>query len=54
MRWFLKRISEPSSFAGIGLIIAGVAQISHNPEAGLGMVTAGVAAIFKAEQPSPK
>ena len=52
MKWFLKRLSEPSTWAGFaGLIPAVVALVTTglSPE-GIGGVVAGVAAVLMREQ----
>lgn len=47
MEQFLKRVREPSSVGGIGLIITGVQTLTVGETAvGLGQIFAGLAAIL--------
>ncbi len=54
MSWFTKRFSEPSSWAGVGIVIPSILALAHgvvDPQT-IGTVIAGIAAIFAPEKGS--
>lgn len=54
MKTLLKRLREPSSYAGIAAVIAAAQTISHgNIEVGLGMLGTGLVALFAPEKECP-
>lgn len=50
MNWIIKRLSEPSSAAGIGVVLSGVTQLPQNPEIAITTILGGVMAFLVGEK----
>jgi hypothetical protein len=49
MKWFVQRLQEPSSQAGLGMVAAGGMALAHGDQSGLAMLLGGIFAFVTKE-----